>query len=307
MTQHFNWGYDRRESRQEYLEDRITQMGHDPDQYRMWHAELEALKAQKKKEAWPGAWGEKTTKKQWSTIERAIGRKLSHATDGELAHAIKAINHEIKRRKKARGRIRQQRLEAKVAKLQADGYQELPKAGKEIREVIANHKIFPDLEPGRPYEDEIRSMVEGTGRFRSYPPMRSGVLREDKKFIYVQPKALLCFVINRMQDKIAEEEEARKNYERRQEELKKWEELQKARSAQVAKDWYQQMEEANGRWRQALVKLEEVKEENRSAIRREVAMETQRKLAKHGLNTIPVPTDKPTQSLPSTDQEEQNG
>ena len=66
MTQHFNWGYDRRESRQEYLEDRITQMGHEPDQYEQWHAELEALKAQKKKEAWPGAWGEKTTKQQWS-------------------------------------------------------------------------------------------------------------------------------------------------------------------------------------------------------------------------------------------------
>ncbi len=100
MTQQFNWGYDRRESRQEYLEDRITQMGHEPDQYEQWHAELEALKAQKKKEAWPGAWGEKTTKKQWSLIERAIGRKLSHATDGELAHAAKALKNEIKRQKK---------------------------------------------------------------------------------------------------------------------------------------------------------------------------------------------------------------
>ena len=46
------------------------------------------------------------------------------------------------------------------------------------------------------------------------------------------------------QQKIAEEEKKRK--------LAEWEELQKARSAQVAKDWYAQMQEANGLWKQAV-------------------------------------------------------
>ena len=299
MTQHFNWGYDRRESRQEYLEDRITQMGHELDQYEQWHAELEALKAQKKKEAWPGAWGEKTTKQQWSAIERAIGRKLSNATDGELAHAVKAINHEIKRRKKARNRIRKQRLEAKIVKLEADGYKALPSAGKEVREAIAKHKIFPDLESGRPYENEVRQMVQGKGNpWHDLGPMKSGVLVPDRtcEEIYVKPKALLCFVINRLQHKIDAEKKRQEAYERRQEELRKWEELQKARSAQVAKDWYQQMQEANGRWKQALVNHEAQKVDALRRLEASIANEVEI-----------VPTDKPTQSLPNTDQEQQNG
>ena len=288
MTQHFNWGYDRRESRQEYLEDRITQMGHEPDQYEQWHAELEALKAQKKKEAWPGAWGEKTTKQQWSTIERAIGRKLSHATDGELAHAVKAINHEIKRRKKARERIRRDRLKIKIEKLEADGYEAIPSAAAQVRQAILDHGIFPDLDPGRPSRTEIQNMVEGKGNpWFDFGPMTSGILRasESGSSIYVKPKMLLCFVINRLQQKIDAEKKRQEAYERRREELRKWEELQKARSAQVAKDWYQQMQEANGRWKQALVDLE--------ARKAEAAKD--------------VPAKKATQSLPNTDQEEQNG
>ena len=136
--------------------------------------------------------------------------------------------------------------------------------------------------------------------------MTSGILRASApgRSIYVKPKMLLCFVINRRQQKIDAEKKRQEAYERRQEELRKWEELQKARSAQVAKDWYQQMVEANGRWQKALTDHELKKA---AATRREVAMETQRKLAKHGMNTMAVPTDKPTQSLPNTDQEEQNG
>jgi hypothetical protein len=294
MTQHFNWGYDRRESRQEYLEDRITQMGHEPDQYEQWHAELEALKAQKKKEAWPGAWGEKTTKKQWSTIERAIGRKLSHATDGELAHAVKAINHEIKRRKKARERIRRDRLKIKIEKLEADGYERLPSAAKEIRRVIHEHRIFgqADLEEARPYQEEVKSMVLGKGNpWHDLGPMKSGVLFAEKiskagnDNIFVKPKALLCFVINRLQHKIDAEKKRHEAYERRQEELRKWEELQKARSAQVAKDWYQQMVEANGRWQKALADHE----------------------AKKAEAAKDVPAKEAAQSLPNADQGGQNG
>lgn len=313
MTQRYNWAYDKRESRQEYLEDRITQMGHDPDQYRMWHAELEALKAQKEKEKWPGQWGDKTTRQQWNKIEYAIGRKLTNATDGQLAHAAQALKKEVKRRAKARKQIREKHLKAKIAKLAADGYQPLQKAGKEVRRVITEHKIFPDLDANRPYENEIKSMVLATNAFRTYQPMRTGVLVAEKitsagnDAIYVQPKALLCFVINRMQDKIAEEEEARKEVERRQQQLKEWEELQKARSAQVAKDWYQQMEEKNGKWKKALIAHEAIKNEANRAKMHEVAMQTQVLLAERKLDNVIVAIEKPTQCLPSADQEEQNG
>ena len=313
MSQRYNWAYDRREARQEYLEDRITQMGHDPDQYRMWHAELEALKAQKEKEKWPGQWGDKTTRQQWSKIEHAIGRKLTNATDGQLAHAAQALKKEVKRRAKARKQIREKHLKARIEKLTADGYQPLPKAGKEVRRVITEHKIFPDIEANRPYENEIKSMVLATNAFRSYQPMRTGVLVAEKitsagnDTIYVQPKVLLCFVINRMQDKIAEEEEARKEVERRQQELKEWEEKQKARSAQVAKDWYQQMEEKNGKWKSALTAHEAKKREAKRAKMIEVAMQTQCLLAERKLDSVIVPIERPTQPLPNADQEEQNG
>jgi RNase H-fold protein (predicted Holliday junction resolvase) len=287
MTQHFNWGYDRRESRQEYLEDRITQMGHEPDQYEQWHAELEALKAQKKKEAWPGGWGEKTTKKQWSLIERAIGRKLSHATDGELAHAAKSLKNEIKRRKKTRERIRNERLTAKIAQLEADGYEAIASAAAQVRQAILDHGIFPGLDPDQPSKTQIQNMVEGKGPWSEFGPMTSGILRASApgRSIYVKPKMLLCFVINRRQQKIDAEKKRQEAYERRQEELRKWEEIQKARSAQVAKDWYQQMQEANGRWKQALADHE--------ARKAEAAKD--------------VPAKKTAQSLPDADQEGQNG
>jgi hypothetical protein len=298
-------------------------MGHDPDLYQTWHAELEALKEQKEKEKWPGQWGDKTSKAQWTKIEYVIGCKLMNATDGQLAHAIQAANGEIKRRNKARKEIRKKRLEVKIAKLKADGYLPLETAGNDVRRVIVEHKIFTDLDYGQPCKKQIESMVRGTGAFRLYKPMTMGVLRTEKPkngndLIYVQPKALLCFVINRIQDKIAEEEKARKEVERRQEVLKEWEEKQKARSAKVAKEWHQQMDEENGRFRQALAKHEEIKvellarkdrlvsEENRSAKRRDVVLEGRRLLAKYGMNTIPVTTDKPAQSLPNTDHKGQN-
>lgn len=303
-----NTTYDKRASRQSYLEDRITQMGHDPDQYEIWHKELEALKQQKEKEKWPGQWGDKTSKEQWQKIEYAIGCKLMNATDGQLAHAVNAVLGEIKRRNKRRKELRKKRLEAKIARLTANGYLPLETAGKDVRRIIQEHKIFTDLGSDRPYESEIKSMVRGAGAFRSYPPMRSGVLHDEspKKLIYVQPKALLCFVINRIQDKIAEEEEACKEVERREKVLKEWQEIQKARSAKVAKEWHEQMEEQNGRFRQALAKHEELEEEKKCAQRRDVVLQTRRLLAKHGMNTVSVPTDEPTQSLPNTDQQVQN-
>jgi len=275
-----NTTYDKRENRQSYLEDRITQMGHDPDQYEIWHKELEALKEQKQKEKWPGQWGDKTSKAQWTKIEYAIGCKLMNATDGQLAHAIQAANGEIKRRNKARKEIRKKRLEVKIAKLKADGYLPLKTAGNDVRRVIQEHKIFTDLGSDRPYESEIKSMVRGADAFRSYPPMRSGVLHADQKSIYVQPKALLCFVINRIQDKIAEEEAAAERKRFHEAKMKEWEERQKARSAKVAKEWHKQMKEQNGRFRQALTE--------------------------HGISTAPVPTNEPTQALPNTDHKAQN-
>ena len=288
MTQHYNWGYDRRESRQEYLEDRITQMGHEPDQYEQWHAELEAIKAQKKKEAWPGGWGEKTTKKQWLTIERAIGRRLYNATDGELAHAAKALKSELKRRKKSRERIRNERLTAKIAKLEADGYEAISSAAAQVRQAILDHGIFPGLDPDQPSKTQIQNMVEGKGNpWFDFGPMTSGILRAggSGSSIYVKPKMLLCFVINRLQQRMDAEKKRQEAHERRQQQLREWEEIQKARSAKVAKDWFQLMQEKNGRWKQALADHEARKAE-----------------AAKG-----VPAKEATQSLPNTDQEGQNG
>ena len=72
-------GYDRRESRQEYR-DRITQMGHEPDQYEQWQ-QSRGPQGSKEKEAWPGAWGEKTTKQQFND-RKGTGRAVERKLDG---------------------------------------------------------------------------------------------------------------------------------------------------------------------------------------------------------------------------------
>ena len=128
--------------------DKVTQMGHDPEKYEIWHKELEALKKQSEREQWPGAWGDKTTKDQWSMIELTIGRKLEKCTDGELAKGLEAIRKEIKRRGKARKKVADDHPE-QIKKLTAKGYVPLPQAGKEVRRVIREHKIFQAYGPTR--------------------------------------------------------------------------------------------------------------------------------------------------------------
>lgn len=199
--------WEKRQDRIAYLQDKVTQMGHDPEKYEIWHKELKALKKQSEREQWPGAWGDKTTKDQWSMIERAIGRKLEKCTDGELAKGLEAIRKEIRRRSKARKKVVDAHTEEQIKKLTAKGYVPLPQAGKEVRRVIREHKIFPGLRAEKPFQGEIKNMVNGEGWFKKVGPMTQGVVRlgEKENKIFVDPKQLLCLVINRIQEEQLDE------------------------------------------------------------------------------------------------------
>ena len=129
-------------------------------------------------------------------------------------------------------------------------------------------------------------MIDG----RNFPwstigPLKSGFLQYGKKKnqVIYDPKQLLCHVMNHCKARDERKQQQQIAEAEKQKRLAEWEELQKARSAQVAKDWYAQMKEANGMWIKAISDLEAKK-----AARAD------------------VPTANPAQSLPNADQEEQN-
>ena len=194
--------WEKRQDRIAYLQDKVTQMGHDPQKYEQWHKELEALKGQIKREEWPGAWGDKTTKEQWTKIERAIGNKLNYCSDAQLHHGLQSLQREIKRRKKAKEKATQTRNEEQAKKLVAQGYMRLSEAIKYVQKAMHDHKILTDLWDEKVFATKrIRHMIHGHDAYRKMGPMRQGILclSDATEQIFVKPKYLLCFVINRLQ------------------------------------------------------------------------------------------------------------
>lgn len=195
--------WEKRQDRIAYLQDKVTQMGHDPQKYELWHKELEALKGQIKKEKWPGAWGDKTTKEQWTKIERAIGNKLDCCSDAQLHHGLQSLQREIKRRRKAKEKAAKTRNEEQAKRLVAQGYMRLPEAIKYVQKTFHSHKILRHLYDAQEFYSgkQIRHMIHGHDVYYKMGPMRQGILcmGDDAKHIFVKPKYLLCFVINRLQ------------------------------------------------------------------------------------------------------------
>jgi len=271
------------QKRRLWLEDKITQMGHHPNKYEQWHQELEALKQEKT--------APHVVRPQ-VVVGRSAGRLKSygnfkHLTDAELEQLAYEVNKETNHRETARKQQARAELDAKLEVLREEGWLDRQKAFGEMRRIIISREMFENIRYNKQLSDSIiQDMVDG----KVFPwnlvgPLKSGVFQHGKKKTQAmyEPKQLLCHLMNHckarderiQQQKIAEEEKKRK--------LAEWEELQKARSLQVAKDWYAQMQEANGLWQKAISDLEA------------------KKAARNN-----VPASDPAQSLPNTDQEGQN-
>ncbi len=312
---------DKIQKRRAWLHDKMTQMGHHPDEYKKWHEELETLKQQPKHaEREPIVRTEKFAVRPAAILKD--GASLRKCTAYELEILRKFVNDEISRRATARHKIKMQRVEQILLGYKRRGWLPEHEALVEVRRVIVQQKIF-GMGKKRAVKDLsdqiIRAMWRGDkqpwDKHQGIGAMSRGYFgyepgKKSKTHYYLDPKQLLCHVINQWkyqaQKKRQQAEAAAERKRFHEAKMKEWEERQKARSAKVAKEWHQQMEEQNGRFRQALAKHEEIKEENIGAQMYAVAMGTQRQLAKYGMNTVPVPTDEPAQSLPNTDHKGQN-
>ena len=259
MSKYVNPMYGEHENTQKrrlWLEDKITQMGHHPDKYEQWHQELETLKQAKPVQS---------VVRPQVVVGRSAGRLKSygnfkHLTDAELEQLGYEVNKEINHREAARKQQAKAQLNAQLEDLREQGWLDRSKAFGEVRRIIIAREMFKTVRFNNQLSDStIQDMVDG----KVFPwnivgPLRSGVLQYGKKKgqAMYEPKQLLCHLMNhckarderKQQQEIAEAEKQRK--------LAEWEELQKARSLQVAKDWYAQMQEANGLWQKAISDLE---------------------------------------------------
>jgi len=215
-----------------------------------------------------------------------------------------------------------QRVEKILLRFKERGWLPELEALSEVRRVIVQQKIFGmgKKRAAKDLSDQvIRAMWRGDkqpwDKHQGIGAMPRGHFgyepgKKSKTHYYLDPKQLFCHVISQWkyqaQRKRQQAEAVAERKRFHEAKLKEWEERNKARSADVAKEWHQKISKQNKKFRQALAKHEEIKQENRSNRMYDVAMQTQRLLAKHGMNTIPVPTDEPAQSLPNTDHKEQN-
>ena len=259
MSKYVNPMYGEHENIQKrrlWLEDKITQMGHHPNKYEQWHQELEALKQAKPVQS---------VVRPQVVVGRSAGRLKSygnfkHLTDAELEQLAYEVNKEIKHREAARKQQAKAELDAQLEGLKEQGWLDRSKAFGEVRRIIIDREMFKSVRFNKQLSDStIQNMVDGkVFPWNMVGPLKSGVVQYGKKKTQAmyEPKQLLCHLMNhckarderKQQQEIAETEEKRK--------LAEWEELQKARSLQVAKDWYAQMQEANKMWEKALSDLE---------------------------------------------------
>ena len=287
MSKYVNPMYGEHESIQKrrlWLENKITQMGHHPDKYEQWHQELEALKQEK-----PAP----HVVRPQVVVGRSAGRLKSygnfkHLTDAELKRLADEVREEYEHRVTARKQQAKAELDAKLESYMEQGWLKRTEAFSEVRRIIIDHKMFETVEEKRQLGDNvIQEMVDGkVFPWNMVGPLKSGVFQYGKKKTQAMydSKQLLCHVMNHCKARDERKKQQQIEEAEKQRKLAEWEELQRARSAQVAKDWYAQMQEANGMWKKALSDLEA------------------KKAARNN-----VPPQIAAQSPPNTDQEEQNG
>jgi|TARA_Y100000033_G_scaffold7523_1_gene6387 hypothetical protein len=260
-----------KQARIAWLEDRITQMGHPPKQYELWHQELEVLKRQPKH----------AKQEPVVRLDKFVGRhaavlkdqaSLRSCTDHELKLLKQFVNDEISRRETARHKIKMQRIEKILQSFKDKGWLPEQEALVEVRRVIVEKKILGmgKKRAARELSDKImRAMWRGDKPWgkgpRSVGQMPSGYFgyepgKNSKTHYYLDPKQLLCHVIRQWKYRLEEEERAIKEAAERKRfhdaKLKEWEEKQRQRSRQVAQEWHARMTEANGRWKEEIAKLE---------------------------------------------------
>ena len=259
-----------KQARIAWLEDRITQMGHPPKQYELWHQELEVLKRQPKH----------PKQEPVVRLDKFVGRhaavlkdqaSLKSCTDHELKLLKQFVNDEISRRETARHKIKMQRIEKILQGFRDQGWLPEQEALVQVRRVIVEKKILGmgKKRAARELSDKTmramwrgdRPWCKGTG----VGPMPSGYFgyepgKNSKTHFYLDPKQLLCHVIRQWKYRLEEEErEIKEAAERKrfhEAKLKEWEEKQRQRSRQVAQEWHARMTEANGRWKEAIAKHE---------------------------------------------------
>lgn len=289
-----------KQARIAWLEDKITQMGHPPKQYELWHQELEVLKREPKH----------AKQEPVVRIDKFLGRhaavlkdqaSLRSCTDYELKLLKQFVNDEISRRETARHKIKMQRIEKILQGFKDQGWLPEQEALVQVRRVIVEKKILGmgKKRAARELSDKImRAMWRGHKPWDKGPgvgPMPSGYFgyepgKNSKTHYYLDPKQVLCHVIRQWKHHLeeqrveAEAAAARKHFHEAK--LKEWEEKQRQRSRQVAQEWHARMTEANGRWKEQIAKLEAQKvkgqpcgrclpkEEVTSDVRRVVAFDT---------------------------------
>ena len=148
-----------REERKEWLLDRVTQMGHDPDDYEKWYAELDRIKQVEKEETYVGEIrAELPTKdvspKHWKQkFDEAMGCFVHQLSDAELTRAHLHLKAVVNGRRTAR-KEEKKRLKAKEHKAKMLRYKKLgQESKKEAKKAAKKAEI---AKQNQMYADEIR-------------------------------------------------------------------------------------------------------------------------------------------------------
>lgn len=263
-----------REARIAWLENKITQMGHSPKKYELWHRELETLKHQPKH----------NKQKLPSKLQTYFGQhaailkdkdSLKQCTDRDLETLQKLVHGEIMRRTLVRHKIKTQRALTIVQGYKEQGWMIEEKAISEVRRVIVDQNILKLNMSKKHAKQElsiktIRAMWRGDARpwdrKHGLGPMRTGQfgykpdINSHRLIYWLDPKQLLCHVIRQWhyqeqkKQELAEKEAERKRFHETT--LKELEKRREQRARQVAQEWHARMAKANALWEKQIAQLE---------------------------------------------------
>lgn len=269
-----------REARIAWLEDKITQMGHSPKKYELWHRELETLKHQPKH----------AKQKLPSRLQTYFGQhaailkdkdSLKRCTDRDLETLQKLVQGEIMRRLTVRHKIKTQRNLTIAQGYKEQGWMIQDKAISEVRRVIIDKNILKMSKKRAKQEltnKTIRAMWRGDARpwdkRHGLGPMRTGQfgykpdINSDRLIYWLDPKQLLCHVIRQWhyqeqkKQELAVKEAERKRFHETT--LKELEKRAEQRARQVAQEWHSRMAKANALWKEQIAQLEAHKLEDQA-------------------------------------------
>ena len=297
-----------------WLRDKITQAGHEPEKYEKWLAELSALNKKQihtpKKKTSLGAWPDPA--------------KL---TDSELAALFQKVQSEKTKRHLAHQEAERAKTNEHCAELTAKGWLMKSQAFSEVRRVIIQRKIFDHINETKDLSDRvIGKMIEGkkmySGVSSGVGPMTDGIFQYGKKEnqVLIDPKKLLCHIISQIKARLAWEKQKKKREELSRQEAAE----RKARDAALAE--FRKHKEMLHREAQRIVYEEMAEEHKNSPPEPEENLSDHERMVKQlkmqtqwfkRVNVVreklwaemskSVPPQIAAQSLPSADQEEQNG